>query len=843
MVAISPLIDHVSSSHSSHNNRSPNSDILKNFDIKTWLDEINCKQYYRLFKENDIKSLDLILNLDYTLLKELGINKVGDLIIFENSIELLKVRKLNNNLNKDSQLISLFIDQFLNSQSDILNKNDTDTNHFDHSHNPKNNSNKINNKSILKKKKTESPTTDTIKSNDSDETLKIDPPIFIPIATKNKSSASSPVDNKSTVNNKEVTFILIDGSTDKIYVDGCYNVDTIKNRLLKHLNIKDLAENYNTYYTIDNTKNLHLIHDIELMAICHSQTREEKNRIIFIKSNQKPSQKAINKSVEIASQSSSNNKNHYISKNKNKTNQKVLPNIIIDETINPDNFKTVYGQRPPSELISTNLAEYFPDADSTQLRETIRNSVRLSRACSKLSMLDLSSDIRDSIMSSSSSFSFSSNFSTLSINSNKRKTIGDNYINNNLIYNNGNNSFEEFDNFSTLKSPKYHSNKKSSLQHSISISDDENDNNHNSSNIPNSNIPNNNIHNNNSDNSDNNNNNNNNNRLSIMVHNNELGNTETIDIDMSDNNTDFYNSDAQTIKGEDEERSILEDLSILEAANYSQGPTKWLKGSRIGAGSFGVVYLGLNALTGELMAVKRVEIPKNVSPNTKSNPMVESLQHEISLLKELSHENIVRYLGSNYDSNYLNIFLEYVPGGSVSSMLNNYGPFEEPLVRNFTGQVLVGLKYLHSKHIIHRDIKGGNILIDNKGCVKITDLGISKKLTSKDKTSKRASMQGSVYWMAPEVVNQTAYTERTDIWSLGCLVVEMLTGKHPYPTLDITQAIFRIGGKKYPDIPEKCTKDAKNFLEKTFVVDYLIRPSAAELLYHPFLKTLILPKI
>mgnify|MGYP002477128135 FL=1 len=98
-----------------------------------------------------------------------------------------------------------------------------------------------------------------------------------------------------------------------------------------------------------------------------------------------------------------------------------------------------------------------------------------------------------------------------------------------------------------------------------------------------------------------------------------------------------------------------------------------------------------------------------------------------------------------------------MPGGSVSSMLNSYGPFEESLIINFTRQILIGVVYLHRKNIIHRDIKGANILIDIKGCVKITDFGISKKLSPLNKQqNKRASLQGSVYWMAPEVVKQAA---------------------------------------------------------------------------------------
>ncbi|OWB64346.1 hypothetical protein B5S29_g5424 [[Candida] boidinii] len=380
-----------------------------------------------------------------------------------------------------------------------------------------------------------------------------------------------------------------------------------------------------------------------------------------------------------------------------------------------------------------------------------------------------------------------------------------------------------------------------------------------------------------------------------------------------------------------------DDLIERLALENESGPSVWHKGARIGQGSFGTVYLGLNGITGELMAVKQVEVPEEVIPspsltnstskdsgadfasgagvsgNTsttaaaasssdnltlgnklsistlaappkknkdgkneaekKGNTMINALRQEMLLLRELNHENIVRYLGSSSDDKFLYIFLEYIPGGSVSSMLNTYGPFEEPLIRNFVTQVLVGLKYLHGEGIIHRDIKGANILIDINGTVKISDFGISKKIRSARKidgknnsdtddadssdtseneintlddyyqtnnnSKKRASLQGSVYWMAPEVVKQIAYTDRADIWSLGCLIVEMFTGKHPYPGFSQMQAIFRIGTLIVPETPSWATIQAKDFLTLALEPDYKSRTDAAGLLTHPFNTPLI----
>jgi mitogen-activated protein kinase kinase kinase len=144
--------------------------------------------------------------------------------------------------------------------------------------------------------------------------------------------------------------------------------------------------------------------------------------------------------------------------------------------------------------------------------------------------------------------------------------------------------------------------------------------------------------------------------------------------------------------------------------------------------------------------------------------------------------------------------------------LNKYGAFEEALVKRFVRQILTGLEYLHARDIIHRDIKGANILVDNKGGIKISDFGISKKVESSKLTidkqrarlitdllnpagrgaQNRQSLQGSVFWMAPEVVKQTGHSSKADIWSVGCLVVEMLTGSHPWPDLNQLQAMYQV---------------------------------------------------
>ncbi|KAH7160006.1 kinase-like domain-containing protein [Dactylonectria estremocensis] len=297
---------------------------------------------------------------------------------------------------------------------------------------------------------------------------------------------------------------------------------------------------------------------------------------------------------------------------------------------------------------------------------------------------------------------------------------------------------------------------------------------------------------------------------------------------------------ALTDDGDDADEELQ---SFLNGESWDDN--KWMKGALIGQGSFGSVYLALHAVTGELLAVKQVETPApgaNSQSDSRKKSMIEALKREISLLRDLRHPNIVQYLGCSSSADYLNIFLEYVPGGSVQTMLNSYGALPEPLVRSFVRQILTGLSYLHNQGIIHRDIKGANILVDNKGTIKISDFGISKKLEASNILSgannnkHRPSLQGSVFWMAPEVVKQTSYTLKADIWSLGCLVVEMMTGSHPFPDCSQLQAIFKIGGGKVaPTIPEHASEDAKLFLAQTFEIDHNLRPSADELILSPFL--------
>ncbi|XP_059649988.1 mitogen-activated protein kinase kinase kinase NPK1 isoform X2 [Cornus florida] len=265
-------------------------------------------------------------------------------------------------------------------------------------------------------------------------------------------------------------------------------------------------------------------------------------------------------------------------------------------------------------------------------------------------------------------------------------------------------------------------------------------------------------------------------------------------------------------------------------------PIRWRKGELIGCGAFGRVYMGMNLDSGELLAVKQVSIAANSASKEKTQAHIKELEEEVKLLKNLSHPNIVRYLGTAREEESLNILLEFVPGGSISSLLGKFGSFPESVIRMYTKQLLLGLEYLHKYGIMHRDIKGANILVDNKGCIKLADFGASKKVVELATMTGAKSMKGTPYWMAPEVILQTGHSFSADVWSVGCTVIEMATGKPPWSQqYQEVAALFHIGTtKSHPPIPEHLSFEAKDFLLKCLQKEPNLRPVASDLLKHPF---------
>ena len=280
-------------------------------------------------------------------------------------------------------------------------------------------------------------------------------------------------------------------------------------------------------------------------------------------------------------------------------------------------------------------------------------------------------------------------------------------------------------------------------------------------------------------------------------------------------------------------------------------PRRWTKGDCLGSGSFGTVYLGLNGETGELFAVKEVAMTKRTpleggeahtgsegidGMDASAAEAVEQLEQEVELLSRLQHPNIVRYVGISRESRALYIFLEYVPGGSIASLLSRFGAFEESVISVYTRQILIGLDYLHSQRCVHRDIKGGNILVEKSGRIKLADFGMAKSLV--EQVADGGSFKGSAYWMAPEVIRQKGSGNHpaADVWSVGCTVIEMASGEHPWGDCSgQVQAIFKIAStRELPRVPEQLSPAASEFVLMCLQRDPDARPDSEALLVHPF---------
>ncbi|KTW29884.1 hypothetical protein T552_01088 [Pneumocystis carinii B80] len=248
-------------------------------------------------------------------------------------------------------------------------------------------------------------------------------------------------------------------------------------------------------------------------------------------------------------------------------------------------------------------------------------------------------------------------------------------------------------------------------------------------------------------------------------------------------------------------------------------------GDCLGKGAFGAVYRGLNPNTGETVAVKQIKL-HNI-PKTE----LKVIMMEIDLLKNLNHPNIVKYHGFFKTADALNIVLEYCENGSLQSICKTFGKFPENLVAVYITQVLHGLLYLHDQGVIHRDIKGANILTTKEGFVKLADFGVATRTSSLSDFT----VVGSPYWMAPEVIELSGATTASDIWSVGCTVIELLEGKPPYHKLDQMPALFRIVNDEHPPLPEGSSPVTRDFLMQCFQKDPNLRVSAKKLLKHPWL--------
>jgi serine/threonine protein kinase len=256
----------------------------------------------------------------------------------------------------------------------------------------------------------------------------------------------------------------------------------------------------------------------------------------------------------------------------------------------------------------------------------------------------------------------------------------------------------------------------------------------------------------------------------------------------------------------------------------------------IGSGSFGTVYRALDLTNNRSIAVKEIRLQHMDDPAQAKKEM-EGLEREIRVMSKLSHPNIVKYLGySRGEEGTFNILMEFVSCGTVSSLIRTFGPLQPIQAALFTKQILAGLEYLHGRRIAHRDLKGDNLFVDTDGTLKVGDFGTAKELQTMNHNN---SVAGTPYFMAPEVIKNGGHGLEADVWSLGCCVIQMLTGNPPYKGFDNSIAVmFQVSkGNIEPQIPSTLPEDAKDFIRQCCRPKPKERPSCAELLQHPWIGT------
>ncbi|DAA77156.1 TPA_exp: Uncharacterized protein A8136_6922 [Trichophyton benhamiae CBS 112371] len=852
--------------------------------VGEWLHSIRCGQYEPLFKANHFTG-DNLLDCDQKILQEMGIKKVGDRVRIYVAVKQLRNRALTyrKKKNRDS-LAALDASRYTPPSSETSRPSNNNSSRYQpsgrqwsrneppqHTYNATKPSSRpssplaepdrqlrqyrYNGASPMESIRREqgsnyfggythsnsSTSRHTTTSNDPPQ-----PPRSVAHIRQNPSNDGLTISSLPT-HSPVIRVIHTGGQTKALNIKQCKTADDIMVSVLKKLLIPESHYKNYCFYVLDgldpNPANCRRISDVELLQICDGSNRSERGRLILRNIHAgEPDLDELELAARLATDESQvahmNAMNTTNLRNQIKL-QKLTgeswdhlrqPMSPITDRSREDHrrqqhndtaerdqstkLRSFFGARPPSEMIIHELTSYFPSHQKEDIEKTMRLSVRrsqrMSRAASRLSVMSgvsLASSMKDAPPIPS----IADTWLSAGTPSNPPSRAGGRPLSVSR-FNIPAASFRDSIASSALEPLQEESPIQDSRKSYVSFDD----------------------------NSDN---------PAIEEPERQTFLDETLSVTATDGGGSM-NERLSMIVAEDGDE-VDDGLADFLAGN-NFGNKNWMKGSLIGEGSFGSVFLALHAVTGELMAVKQVELPsatKGTEFDQKKNLMVSALKHEIGLLQGLRHENIVQYLGTSTDDQYLNIFLEYVPGGSIATMLKQYNTFQEPLIRNFVRQILAGLEYLHSRDIIHRDIKGANVLVDNKGGIKISDFGISKRVEASTMLGSgakgpsnhlhRPSLQGSVYWMAPEVVRQTAHTKKADIWSLGCLVVEMFIGVHPFPDCSQLQAIFAIGNNQArPPPPENASKEAMAFLDMTFEIDHEKRPSAHELLSNPFLETI-----
>uniref|UniRef100_A0A6I8P1Q8 non-specific serine/threonine protein kinase n=1 Tax=Ornithorhynchus anatinus TaxID=9258 RepID=A0A6I8P1Q8_ORNAN len=260
----------------------------------------------------------------------------------------------------------------------------------------------------------------------------------------------------------------------------------------------------------------------------------------------------------------------------------------------------------------------------------------------------------------------------------------------------------------------------------------------------------------------------------------------------------------------------------------------------VGNGTYGQVYKGRHVKTGQLAAIKVMDVTEDEE---------EEIKLEINMLKKYSHHrNIATYYGAfikksppGHDDQ-LWLVMEFCGAGSITDLVKNTkgNTLKEDWIAYISREILRGLAHLHAHHVIHRDIKGQNVLLTENAEVKLVDFGVSAQL---DRTvGRRNTFIGTPYWMAPEVIAcdenpDATYDYRSDLWSCGITAIEMAEGAPPLCDMHPMRALFLIPRNPPPRLKsKKWSKKFFSFIEGCLVKNYMQRPSTEQLLKHPFIR-------